>query len=99
MKKKKFNPNTVLKNARLDMGMAMKELAEITGIDESALSRFETGERELAVRHAKLLSRALGVSAISLLGIEDDDIDPSRRQSSKNRPVRGTPMLKQRWQP
>jgi DNA-binding XRE family transcriptional regulator len=56
-----------LKAAREDRGLSLAELTELTGMDRSALSKLETGQRpnptlETLVRYAEAVGKRLVVS-------------------------------------
>ncbi len=58
-----------LRAARLNVGMGQDELAKRTGLCNTAVSHFETGTRLPSLPNFSDLSKALRVSADSLLGL------------------------------
>ncbi len=57
-----------LKAAREQRGLSQTELAKLTGLQPSAISHFETGNRSPSFDNLKRLANALGVSIDYLLG-------------------------------
>jgi DNA-binding XRE family transcriptional regulator len=62
-----------LKAAREAMGLSLGDLTELTGMDRSALSKLETGQRanptvETLVRYAEAVGKRLVVSLIDARG-------------------------------
>lgn len=55
-----------LRDLRVLHGLTLDALSRATGIDESTLSRIETGARDIRVEHIPLLARAFGVSPEAL---------------------------------
>ena len=59
---------TLIKQRRMELGLSQKELAERCGYaDRSAISRIESGERDIPVRQLKKIAEALGMEAEDLL--------------------------------
>jgi transcriptional regulator with XRE-family HTH domain len=61
-----------LKAARVLRGLNQEELAERSGLQDSAISHFETGGRKPSFDNLKRLADALGVSTDYLLGRTND---------------------------
>ena len=57
-----------LKDLREDHDLAQKEIAAILGIDQRVYSIYETGKRDIPVRHLMKLADYYGVSTDYLLG-------------------------------
>lgn len=57
---------------RADRGVSQRRLAEAIGIDQSALSRIESGERGLAVEELVAIASFLGVDTSALLRSDED---------------------------
>ena len=57
---------------RSDRGVSQRRLAGAIGIDQSALSRVESGERGLAVEELVAIASFLGVDASALLRSDED---------------------------
>lgn len=68
-----------LRERRNEKGWTQAELATKAGLTASAISQFETEEREPAFSSLVKLARALEVSASFLSGLEEYDLDPSIR--------------------
>jgi transcriptional regulator with XRE-family HTH domain len=58
---------------RQDAGMSQQKLAGLTGMVQPMINRFETGEREIYVDHARKLAAVFGIAPTDLLppGIND----------------------------
>jgi transcriptional regulator with XRE-family HTH domain len=56
-----------IKELRQDLSMTQAELAELLGLDQSAVSRIEEGRRALTARELALASEALEVTVGQLL--------------------------------
>ena len=57
-----------LRDLREDKDMAQKEVAAILGIDQRVYSNYETGKRDLPIKHLVKLSDFYKVSADYILG-------------------------------
>lgn len=57
-----------MRETRTARGLSLEGLEALTGINYSALSRYETGQRAPSVGRAKLIASALGVSLDFLVG-------------------------------
>ena len=53
-----------LKNSRLAAGLSRKQLAEIIGCSERAVTYWESGKREMTLKHADAVCTALGVEVV-----------------------------------
>ena len=59
---------TLIKQRRLELGLSQKELAERCGYaDRSAISRIESGERDIPVSQLKKIAAALGMETEDLV--------------------------------
>ena len=56
-----------IREARQGKGLSQTALAKATGLDQSAISRIERGQRTVTVEQLVLIARALDVSADELL--------------------------------
>ena len=61
------------KELRLAHDYTMKQVADGTGLTESAVSRYESGKREPNARVLAYFCKFYGVSADYLLGLVDDE--------------------------
>lgn len=68
-----------LRQRRKGKGWTQAELASKAGLTASAISQFETEEREPTFSSLVKLARALEVSPSFLSGLEEYDVDPSLR--------------------
>jgi transcriptional regulator with XRE-family HTH domain len=62
------NPINVLKKTMAEKGWDQSELAQKSGVHQSLISRYLSGEAEIGPLNARRLSRVLGVGFESLLG-------------------------------
>lgn len=60
---------------RLENDYTMKQVAEGTGLTESAVSRYESGKREPNIRIISYFCKFYGVSADYLLGLVEGKND------------------------
>lgn len=60
-----------IKLARYEAGQRLGDVAKATGIDRTALSRYESGDRMPTAENAKALADYYGVSVAELLGLKD----------------------------
>lgn len=68
-------------------GCSQKQLAEMSGLTEAAISRYITGQREPKAIALINIARALNVTSDDLLGIErknPDDIDNALQLVARN---------------
>lgn len=56
---------------RVDTGLSLDEMADLTGMSKSMLSRVERGERELAPLTKAKVARRLGVPIRDLFDVEE----------------------------
>jgi transcriptional regulator with XRE-family HTH domain len=72
-KKSRIQIGGKLRQLRQDAGMSQQKLADLTGMVQPMINRFETGEREIYVDHAKKLAAVFGIAPTDLLplGIND----------------------------
>lgn len=64
-----------IKECRENQGLSMTKLAEKTGLTLSAISQFESGERDPSLESLKKLADALQVSADYIMGREEEISD------------------------
>ena len=73
-----------IKTLRIQKGLTLKELSQLTGLSPSHLSRIERGLRHPSLRTAWLLSRAFNVD-VSELFIHKSKISTSKRKSKEEK--------------
>jgi len=56
-----------LRGLRINAGMSQDKLAQLAGMKQPMINRFETGERRMTVEHATALAPALGIAPAELL--------------------------------
>lgn len=67
-----------LQKAREESGFTQKEVANETGIDQSTIARYETGERKPNIENLGILADFYEISVDWLLGT-----NPSKKNNSK----------------
>lgn len=72
-------------NLRTQRKMSLSQLAKLTGIAKSSLSRYENGSRQFPVNKVNQFAKALNVSPEYLLGIEPINITAIYNQLNNNR--------------
>jgi transcriptional regulator with XRE-family HTH domain len=71
---------------RTARGLSLDQLADLTNMSPSTLSRLETGRRRLAIDHLATLARALGTTVDELLANErEEDVVIRPRRDSAGR--------------
>lgn len=75
----------MLRMERKAKGLTMKELGEMIGVSESAISQYETGKREPDNAALVKLSEILGVSTDHLLGVASDYDRPKLRIKNRTK--------------
>lgn len=72
-----------IKQARIEKGMTQEELGEKLGYkSRSSINKIETGERDIPRSQLKRIANILGVSPISLLGLEDETVSEAEKTPS-----------------
>lgn len=72
-----------IKQARIEKGMTQEELGEKLGYkSRSSINKIETGERDIPRSQLKRIANILGVSPISLLGLEDETVSEAEKSPS-----------------
>ncbi len=61
----------IIKRRREELDISQRELARITGISHSAISRYEKYEREFPINDAPVFAKALNLNLNNLIGIND----------------------------
>lgn len=70
---------------RTQKKMSLTQLAKLSGIAKSSLSRYENGSREFPINKVSQFAKALNVSSEYLLGIESVNITTIYNQLSNKR--------------
>ncbi len=73
-----IDPGEVIRQLRHSRRLTQSQLAKIIGIDRTALSRVENGERELTARELIHIAGAFGEDICTVAGQRHDD--PSHRE-------------------
>lgn len=60
----------LIKEKRIALDMSQRELARITGISHSAISRYEKYERNFPINDAPIFAKALNMDLNELVGLE-----------------------------
>nr|WP_122012112.1 helix-turn-helix transcriptional regulator [Maliibacterium massiliense] len=61
-----------LRALRIRRELTQTQVADLLGIDQRVYSIYETGKRDMPVRHLVKLSKLYGVSVDYLLGLSDE---------------------------
>lgn len=61
----------IIKKRRKELDISQRELARITGVSHSAISRYEKYEREFPINDAPVFAKALNLNLNNLIGIND----------------------------
>lgn len=67
-----MNINENIKKARKEAGITQKELAEMIGVRQKDISRWENRERTPSIEAFSEICKALKISADTLLGIREN---------------------------
>lgn len=62
-----------IEQARLNAGLNQQQLADLVGLDRSAISRVESGNRKVDSIELVKIAVALGVSELSLLTVQETE--------------------------
>lgn len=73
-----------LRQLRFECGLTVAGLATAAGLAPSTVSRLETGERRLTLRHVATLARALGVTTDDVLVRRPTPVDAARRPRTRD---------------
>lgn len=65
----------ILRNIRLDRGLTIDKVSEITGLSDVTVIKMESGNRNMTMRSLYLLMDAYKVDANTILGINDCETD------------------------
>lgn len=65
-----------IRQLRFDRGWSQKQLADLAGVSQSALSRVESGDRGLSRDNARAVATAFGITPAELTGQPIEWIDP-----------------------
>ena len=77
----------VLKKRRPELGLTLAQIADAMGVSEATVQRWESGSiRNIRPERIALLSQILKVSQASLMGIEENILDPGGRIGRKTIP-------------
>ncbi|QVK17362.1 helix-turn-helix transcriptional regulator [Mycoplasmatota bacterium] len=69
-----------LKEARKSRNITQKELSRLTNIAQDQISRYENGQ-DMTSNNLKIFCKALDVSADYLLGLIDEDIKLTKKET------------------
>lgn len=88
-----------IRDLRKQAGLTQEELAELSGISNTEISRIETGKREVSMKQATKLASALNKSPAYLLGLTESETEASfpsglTRDVSTYEPELGDPFAK-----
>lgn len=69
MQVKEHEFGKILQYERKKKGITQAKLSEMTGFTIRAISFWETGQREITIRNADVVAKALGISVV--IGIQE----------------------------
>lgn len=69
------NLNERLKEVRVEKNISQSQLAKDTGLSQSAISFWESGERLPSIQAVIILAKYFNVSSDYLLGLIDSEVD------------------------
>lgn len=79
-----------LRQLRMARNLTQKDLAAVSGINQSELSGIESGARTLGIKRLEKLAAVLGVSPAEFLAMDDEVTGPSPMPPSRRiLPIRG----------
>lgn len=64
MQVKEHEFGQILQNERKKRNITQAQLSEMTGFTIRAISYWETGKREITIRNADIVAKALGISVV-----------------------------------
>lgn len=64
-----------IRQARMELGFSLEEIAKETGLSSSVLNDVEKGHEELSYEHAELLCDFLGLSVEELLDTRERELE------------------------
>ena len=86
MEEQKYPIGSRIKHYRTLRGLTQKELATAVGYvaesSKTTINKIEAGARDVSQSKLPLFAKALGVSVLDLLGIEDSEVEAVPDQSS-----------------
>lgn len=86
--------NKELKKRRMELGITMKEVADIVGVSEGTISRWESGDISNMRRDKiALYAKALLVTTNFIMGIDDDSPVLSEKETAVALAYRAHPAL------
>lgn len=68
-----------IRHVRVGMGLDQTKLARESGLDRSALSRIESGDRKVSALELSSIATALGVTFVDLVSVPDPAVVAARR--------------------
>ncbi|WP_101773733.1 helix-turn-helix domain-containing protein [Peptostreptococcus faecalis] len=79
---------SIITKRRKELGYTMKELANLTGVSEATISRWESGDiANMRQNNILSLSRALNVSPLHIIGLEDTVINGNNADLDSTREI------------
>ena len=67
-----------IRNRRLELKMTMEDLGHAVGVQRSAINKYEKGLVDITSSKLSAIANALGVTPVSLLSDDDDDVPKTK---------------------
>ena len=82
MSKQEIDIGSVVRELRRSHGVTQSQLANLLGVDRTAVSRFENGEREITARELLRISSAFGEDICTVAGEVHREHRPDKTSSN-----------------
>lgn len=80
-----MEPHERLKSIRVDKGMTTYELADLTGIPQSTISKMENGKRKIETDSLQLLAKALKVPISTFFDDNNNELNTTVKSKSEEK--------------
>ncbi|MGG7143583.1 helix-turn-helix domain-containing protein [Clostridium nigeriense] len=80
-----MEPHERLKSIRVDKGITTYELADLTGIPQSTISKMENGKRKIETDSLQLLAKALNVPISTFFDDDNSELNTATKSESEEK--------------
>ena len=80
----------MLKKLRAEAGLTQKQLADMSGVGQNTIARYELGQREPSLAAGQALAKALGVSCEVFADVDPPKISEEKSPESEAKTPRKT---------